>query len=111
MRFIRRGGEGGDATEVGVMGSDPADAIGRALAAATVSGPKVGLAQLEPLQADFQGDYRLPAARAHLLEMAGHEWDAVDDYRAAAAQAPDPTEERYLLAQASRLTEQLERPL
>jgi predicted RNA polymerase sigma factor len=91
--------------------ADPASAIGKAVTAATVSGPKVGLALLEPLQSELDDDYRLAAARAHLLEMAGHEWDAVADYRAAAQRSPNPTDERYLLAQASRLTEQLERPL
>jgi predicted RNA polymerase sigma factor len=104
MRFIRR-----DAQEGGVETAvDPAAAIGRALAVATTSGPMTGLALLEPLQSELEGDYRLPAARAHLLEMAGHEWDALEDYRTAAAQSPNHTDERYLLMQASRLTEQLE---
>jgi predicted RNA polymerase sigma factor len=82
--------------------------IGLALATATIRGPKIGLAMLEPLQGELEGDYRLTAARAHLLELAGHEWDALEEYRAAAQSAPDHTEERYLLSQASRLTEQLE---
>ncbi len=104
MRFIRRDAQvGGVETAV-----DPAAAIGRALAAATVSGPKIGLALLEPLQSELEGDYRLPAARARLLEMAGHELDALEDYRTAAAQAPNHTDERYLLSQASRLTEHLD---
>jgi predicted RNA polymerase sigma factor len=104
MRFIRR-----DAQEGGVDTADnPAAGIGHALTAATVSGPKVGLALLEPLQATLEDDYRFTAARALLLEMAGHEWDALDDYRTAAEQAPNPTDERYLLSQASRLTDQLQ---
>jgi hypothetical protein len=88
-----------------------AAALDHAVATATVSGPKVALAMLEPLQGELEGDHRFHAARGHLLEMAGHEWDAVADYRTAASEAPGRTEERYLLAQASRLTQQLERPL
>jgi heme/copper-type cytochrome/quinol oxidase subunit 4 len=118
MGYIRAGVDerraeaegGGESGENGYI-EDPAAAIGRAVTVATVSGPKAGLALLESLQAGLDDDYRLAAARAHLLEMAGHEWDAVADYRAAAQQAPNRTDERYLLAQASRLTEQLERPL
>jgi predicted RNA polymerase sigma factor len=112
MRFIRRGttaAEGGGQTIA--TDADPAAEIGRALVVATVRGPKAGLAMLESLQHEFDADYRLAAARAHLLEIAGHEWDAVAEYRNAAQHAPDHTEERYLLMQASRLTEQLERPL
>ena len=107
MRFIRRDAqEGGVATAV-----DPVAGIGHALAAATVSGPQVGLAMLESLESDLTDDYRLSAARAHLLELAGHELDARDDYRAAAQKTPDRTEERYLLSRASRLTELLESSL
>ena len=106
MRFTRRDAEvGGVGTAV-----DAVTGIGQALAAATIRGPKIGLAMLEPLQAELENDYRLTAARAHLLELAGHEWDALEEYRAAAQHAPDHTEERYLLSQASRLTEQLENP-
>jgi predicted RNA polymerase sigma factor len=111
MRFIRRGPEaderGGDTI---AAATDSTAEIGRALVVATVRGPKAGLAMLEALQLVLGDDYRLGAARAHLLELAGHERDAVDEYRAAAQHAPDHTEERYLLMQASRLTEQLERP-
>jgi predicted RNA polymerase sigma factor len=104
MRFVRRDAEsGGIETAV-----DAVAGIGQALAAATVSGPKIGLAMLEPLQAELENDYRLIAARAHLLEMAGHEHDALEEYRAAAQHAPSHVEERYLLSEASRLRELLE---
>jgi hypothetical protein len=105
MRFIRRDvEEGGIGTAV-----DAVAGIGQALAAATVRGPKIGLAMLEPLRAELEDDYRLTAARAHLLELAGHEWDALEEYRAAAQRTPDHTEERYLLSRASRLAERLEK--
>jgi predicted RNA polymerase sigma factor len=115
MGYIRYGVDERRAEAEGTPADAPVDpttaALDHAVAAATVSGPKVALAMLEPLQGELEGDYRLHAARAHLLEMAGHEWDAVADYRTAASEAPGRTEERYLLAQASRLTEQLEHPL
>ena len=49
------------------------------------------------------GDHRLPAVRAHLLEMAGERDAARDGYLAAAALASNLPQQRYLYARAARL--------
>ncbi|MDF5758036.1 hypothetical protein [Spongiactinospora sp. TRM90649] len=51
------------------------------------------------------GDHRLPAVRAHLLEMAGRLDEARETYRAAARRATALPRQRYLHARAARLTE------
>ena len=47
--------------------------------------------------------HRLPAVRAHLLEMAGDPAGALSDYRKAARLTTSLPEQRYLEIQAARL--------
>jgi predicted RNA polymerase sigma factor len=51
----------------------------------------------------LNGNDRLDAARAHLLEMAGDSAGAIDQYRAAAQKTTNVAERRYLTKQAARL--------
>ncbi|MFC4021968.1 RNA polymerase sigma factor [Micromonospora sp. GCM10011542] len=83
----------------------PVVALNRAVATAMVHGPAAGLAALAPLAEDprLAGNHRLPAARAHLHEMAGDRARAVEDYRAAAARTTSLPEQRYLTMRAARL--------
>ncbi|HET8625118.1 MAG TPA: DUF6596 domain-containing protein, partial [Gemmatimonadales bacterium] len=55
------------------LNDNPMVSLNRAIAAAMVHGPAVGLERLAPLDADqrIAGHYRLDAVRGHLLEMAG----------------------------------------
>ena len=86
------------------MTGNPMVALNRAVAAAMVHGPSAGLALIDHLDERLGGHHRLHAARAHLLELAGHVEDAVAEYRAAAGRAINAREQRYLTTQAARLT-------
>jgi predicted RNA polymerase sigma factor len=88
------------------MTDNPVVTLNRAVAAAMVHGPRVGLALLQPLEADerITRHHRLDAVRAHLLEMAGDHQRAVEHYRAAARRTTSVAEQRYLTARATRLT-------
>jgi predicted RNA polymerase sigma factor len=83
--------------------------LNHAIAAAMVRGPRAGLELLERLDADprVAGHHRLPAVRAHLLEMAGDREAAIERFRAAAALTTNIPERDYLIAQAARLAEGL----
>ncbi|MGW3897207.1 RNA polymerase sigma factor [Micromonospora profundi] len=87
------------------LAASPVVALNRAVAAAMVYGPAVGLAALDALADDprLAGRHRLPAARAHLHEMAGDRNRAIADYRAAAARTNSLPEQRYLTMRAARL--------
>jgi len=80
---------------------------GRAVAVAMAQGPQAGLALLEPLDTDnrLSGHHRLPAVRAHLLEMAGDHEAARSCYRAAARLTTSLPEQHYLQGRAARLTQ------
>jgi RNA polymerase sigma factor (sigma-70 family) len=84
---------------------NPMVTLNRAVAVATVDGPAAGLAALDELAASGSlGDHhRLAAARAHLLELAGDEEAARDEYRRAARLTTSRPEQRYLDARARRL--------
>jgi hypothetical protein len=86
-------------------GDNPMASLNHALAAATLNGPSAGLALLAPLEETLAGDYRLHAVRAHLLEMAGEDEEAIADYRLAAEGTTSFPEQEYLLAQADALGE------
>jgi RNA polymerase sigma factor (sigma-70 family) len=90
------------------MSDNPMVTLNRAIAAAMVHGPAVGLEQLDALEADgrLSGHHRLFAVRAHLLETAGDHEAAVAQYRAAAGRTASLPEQRYLLTRAARLAEQ-----
>jgi len=84
---------------------NPVIALNHAVAVAMARGPRAGLALLGKLQADerLARDHRLPAVRAHLLEMSGDDVAARDFYLAAARQATNLPQQRYLHARAARL--------
>jgi predicted RNA polymerase sigma factor len=66
--------------------------------------PADGLAVVDEVAAELNGHYRLDAVRAHLLELDGDRQGAHDHYQAAAHRATNLAEQRYLAAQASRLS-------
>ena len=87
------------------MADNPMVALSRAIAAAMVHGPRVGLDQVAVIAADprIAGHYRLDAVRAHLHEMAGERRLAITHYLAAAGRTTSLPERTYLETQASRL--------
>lgn len=88
------------------LSDNPMVALNRAIAAAMVHGPAVGLELLEALDTDARlgGHYRLDAVRAHLLERAGDRERAMAHYRAAAERTTSVPERNYLITKAARLT-------
>jgi predicted RNA polymerase sigma factor len=88
---------------------NPAVALNHAVAVAMAQGPRAGLGRLGKLQQDerLAGDHRLHAVRAHLFEMSGDHVAARDSYLAAARQASNLSQQRYLYAQAARLPSEL----
>jgi len=94
------------------MSDNPMVALNRAIAAAMVHGPAVGLEMLEALDTDARiaGHYRLDAVRAHLFERAGDHERALAHYRAAAERTTNIPERNYLTAKAARLTAEQRRP-
>ncbi len=91
------------------MGSNPVVALNHAVALAMVHGPQAGLDRLEQLErtgvlgALVDSDHRLPAVRAHLLELAGDGPAAANAYRTAAGRTASLQQQRYLLGRADRL--------
>jgi len=84
---------------------NPMVMLNHAVAAAMVHGPRAGLDLLDPLESDdrMAGHHRLPAVRAHLLEMAGDAAAARENYQLAARRATSLPEQRYLEGRADRL--------
>jgi len=87
------------------MSDNPMVALNRAVAAAMVHGPRVGLDLLRALDSDerLSGHHRLDAVRAHLLELAGDREAAVAHYRIAAGRTASLPERNYLMTRAARL--------
>jgi RNA polymerase sigma factor (sigma-70 family) len=87
------------------MSDNPMVSLNRAIAAAMVQGPSVGLELLRALDADprLAGHYRLDAVRAHLYERAGDPERAIAHYRAAADGTASIPERNYLTLKAARL--------
>ena len=85
------------------MTGNPVVSLNRAVAAAMVHGPRVGLKQLDELGDRLAGQHRLDAVRAHLLERAGDVEEAIRHYRTAAARTTSLPERRYLTTKAARL--------
>jgi predicted RNA polymerase sigma factor len=79
--------------------------LNHAVAVAMVRGPRDGLALVARLADDgrLAGDHRLPAVRAHLLEMAGERAAARAAYREAADRSLSLPQQRYLNARAAGL--------
>jgi predicted RNA polymerase sigma factor len=72
-----------------------------------VRGPQAGLKLLESLDADERvaRHHRLPAVRAHLLEMDGDMEAARSSYLAAARRTTSLQEKRYLEMKAARMSD------
>jgi RNA polymerase sigma factor (sigma-70 family) len=87
------------------MSDNPMVRLNHAIAVAMVNGPKKGLELLDELDEDSRiaNHHRLYAVRAHLLEMAGEQNEAIKNYRAAAGRTASLPERNYLLTQAARL--------
>jgi predicted RNA polymerase sigma factor len=87
----------------------PMARLSRAIALAMVEGPAAGLAALDDIAVDSRSSirYRFDAARAHLLERAGHHAEAIRYYRHAAQRTTSTPEQKYLLLHAARLSDSL----
>ena len=87
------------------VADNPMVALNRAVAAAMVHGPAVGLEQLATLERDarIRGHYRLDAVRGHLHERAGDTRAAIAHFRDAADRTASIPERDYLLMKAARL--------
>jgi RNA polymerase sigma factor (sigma-70 family) len=88
------------------ISSNPIIELNHAAAVGIARGPRAGLALLETLGDDphLAEDYRLYAARAHLFEMVGDRPHARAAFLSAAERAPNLAQQRYLHAQAARLS-------
>ncbi|MGW6508716.1 RNA polymerase sigma factor, partial [Streptomyces niveus] len=87
------------------LAPNPVVTLNHAVAVSMVSGPRAGLALLEPLGSEgrLTGHHRLYAVRAHLLERAGDHEAALADYLTAARLTTSLPEQRYLQDRAARL--------
>jgi len=85
------------------MTGNPVVTLNRAVAAAMSDGPAAGLALVDTVADRLDGNYRVDAVKAHLLELAGDTDAAREHYRAAAARTTNIPEQRYLTARAARL--------
>jgi predicted RNA polymerase sigma factor len=83
----------------------PAVTLNRAVAVGMASGPTAGLDALEPLVGDpaVARYHRVPAVRAHLLELAGDLEAAEREYARAAELTSSRPEQRYLVRRLTRL--------
>jgi len=88
------------------VSDNPVVALNHAVAVAMARGPQAGLDLLAELDADqrIAADHRLAAARAHLLEMTGDRAAAQDAYLVAAQRTLNLAQQRFLHAQAARMT-------
>jgi RNA polymerase sigma factor (sigma-70 family) len=88
------------------LSDNPVVKLNHAVAVAMVRGPRAGLELLAGLDADerMTGGHQLHAVRAHLLEMVGERDAARNAYLAAATRTSNLPQQRYLHAQAARLT-------
>jgi predicted RNA polymerase sigma factor len=87
----------------------PMVTLNRVVAIAMTRGATAGLRALAAAEADpaLAGHQRVPAVRAHLLEMTGDRRSAAGHYRLAAQRALNLAEQRYLSMRADRTTQQL----
>ncbi len=81
----------------------PVVTLNKSVAVAMVHGPAAGLETLAAV--DLPKSHRVPAVRAHLLEMAGDTKAAAAAYREAARMTASRPEQHYLTLQAARLSE------
>lgn len=89
------------------MAPNPMVTLNRAVAVAMVSGPRVGLELLAPLDSDSRlvEHHRLDAVRAHLHEMVGDHDEACRLYKQAAQRTTSIPEQRYLESKAISVKE------
>lgn len=89
------------------ISDNPVITLNHAVAVAMVRGPEEGLILLDQVSTDerMANHHRLPAVRAHLLEEAGDQHLAVENYRAAARLTTSLPERRYLEGRAAALDE------
>jgi predicted RNA polymerase sigma factor len=87
------------------ISDNPMVTLNHAVAVAMATGPKEGLALLEPLESDgrMADHHRLEAVRAHLLEMSGDLEGARESYLLAARRTTSTPERNYLQNRADRL--------
>ena len=87
-----------------VLAPGPMVSLNRVVAIAMTRGATAGLQALATAEADpaLAGHQRIPAVRAHLLEMAGDRRSAAQQYRLAAQRALNVPEQRYLSMRADR---------
>ncbi|MGC4936576.1 RNA polymerase sigma factor [Kribbella sp. DT2] len=88
------------------ISENPMVRLNHAVAVAMATGPKEGLALLEPLESDgrMKDHHRLEAVKAHLLEMSGDLDGARASYLLAARRTTSVPERNYLQSRAERLT-------
>jgi RNA polymerase sigma factor (sigma-70 family) len=88
------------------LSDNPVVALNHAVAVSMVDGPQAGLDLLAALDSDqrIAADPRLPAVRAHLLELAGDIPGAISWYRTAASRSVSLPQQRYLNRRAARLS-------
>ncbi len=88
-----------------VVAPGPVVTLNQAVAVAMVDGPRAGLDLLATLDGagPLAGHHRVPAVRAHLLEMAGDPVAARASYQEAARRTTSEPERRYLEERAARL--------
>jgi RNA polymerase sigma factor (sigma-70 family) len=92
------------------LSGNPMVTLNRAIAAAMMDGPSVGLAMLEPLDDKLAGHYRLDAVRGHLYEMLGDTETAADHFRAAARRTTSLPEREYLITKAAAVSGAVRKP-
>nr|WP_238166143.1 RNA polymerase sigma factor [Kribbella sp. VKM Ac-2527] len=87
------------------ISDNPMVRLNHAVAVAMATGPKEGLALLEPLDSDgrMKNHHRLEAVRAHLLEMSGDVEGARASYMLAARRTTSVPEQNYLKSRADKL--------
>ncbi|MFI5734629.1 RNA polymerase sigma factor [Kribbella sp. NPDC051587] len=81
----------------------PMVTLNRIVAVAMVHGPTAGLALLDDLDPALTNHHRVPAVRAHLLELAGDPHAARTAYLQAARQTQSTPEQHYLQSRAEAL--------
>jgi len=86
------------------MTDNPVVTLNRAVALAMVEGPDAGLALVDQVADRLDGNYRVDAVRAHLLEQAGDLEAAREHYASAARRTTSLQEQRYLAERAATRT-------
>ena len=86
------------------MTPGPMVTLNRIVALAMVSGPEIGLLEMDLAEPELGGHHRVAAVRAHLLELAGRPDEARGQYELAARTALNLPERQYLEARLRALT-------